>query len=85
VNVLLVCANACVHYIFLYVYDIWLWRNVLFVQESVCFNKVKVKEFCAKQSLLCTSLNKAYVMALKFSFKCVHLMDKRNGIDGTDY
>lgn len=55
------------------------------MQENVCFNKLRVKEFCSKQSSLCTSRNKAYVMALKFAFKCTHLMDERNGIDGTDY
>lgn len=41
-------------------------------------NKTRVKEFCSRQPLLCTPPNKACIMALKFTFKCLHLVDGRD-------
>lgn len=75
---------VCMYSILIRMCEIWLWRYVLLVQESATWNSVRVKDMSSNQLLLCVMLQKAYVPALKFALKCLHLTDERNGIDGKD-
>lgn len=55
------------------------------MQGSATLNSVWVKELSSKQLLLCVVLQKAYVPALKFALKCMHLTAETNGMDGIDF